>query len=116
MAQVALLEMALRGLGDFFGCDLRRESLDHLPVTPNQEFREVPRDVFISVSVGMTRLQKLIDLAGTLTVHFELREHRKRHAVFRGRKLEDFSIGPGFLCSELIARKAKDTEAIIIVM
>jgi hypothetical protein len=108
--------MCLRGFSDFFGCNLRRESLDHLPVTSNQEFREVPRDVFISVIVGMTRLQKLIDLGGTVTVHFELREHRKRHAVFRGRKLKDLGICPRFLCSELIARKAKDTEAIIVVM
>lgn len=108
--------MRFRHLGDFLRCHLRREALQHRSVATDQEFREVPDDVFLALRVGEPRLEELVDLAGAVTVDVDLRKHREGRPVFRSRELENFSIGSRFLRSKLVARKSENTESIIVVM
>ena len=45
---------------------------------PDQKFREIPNDLFLAV-VGMIRLEEPVDLAGSLTIDFDLRTWGARH-------------------------------------
>ena len=60
--------------------------------------------------------QELIDLARSVAVDLDLREHREARPVFRSGELENFRVGSGFLGTELIAGKAENTEPIVVVM
>ncbi len=106
--------MRLRRFADFFRRHLRRKPLQDLPVTADQKLGEVPGDRLVALFVGIARLEKLIDLACSVSIDLDLREHRKRDRVFRCRKLENFSVGSGFLSTELVARKCKNAETVRI--
>ena len=70
----------------------------------------------VSVRVGMTGFQELIDFAGAVAIDVDLGKHREGRAVFGRRELEDLCIGPGLLSTELIARKREDVQAVRLIM
>ncbi len=112
----AASEMRLHRLGDFFRRHLRRRALYHLSITPDQKLGEVPGDVLFTLIVGETRLEKLVDLAGSVAIDVDLRKHREGRPVFRSRELENFGVSSGFLRTELIARKTENAELIVVVV
>jgi hypothetical protein len=81
--------MRLDGFADLFGRGLRPEALQDLAVSANQEFREIPGDVFISLFVGVARFEELIDVRRPLSIDIDLREERKVGAVLRLCELQD---------------------------
>jgi hypothetical protein len=106
--------MRLRCFVDFFRRHLRRKSLQDLSVTPDQKLGEVPGDGLVTLFVGISGLEKLIDFACSVSIDLDLREHWKRDRVFRCRKLENFSVGSGFLGTEQVARDCKNAETVRI--
>ena len=100
---------------DFFGCRGRFEALQDFALFPNQELCEIPRDVFVSIATGISGFEELVEIAGVVTVHVDLREERKRRVVLGRHKLEDLRVGPRLLRAELVARKAENLETLGIV-
>jgi len=103
-------------LGYLLGSHGRFVSFDDLTVLADQEFREVPRNVFFAVGPGLGRFQIAVQIAGTGSVDLDLREHREFHVVFGGGKVGDFRVAAGLLRTELIAGEAQNTESVGFVV
>ena len=103
-------------LGYFLGRHRRLETGQDLAIRAHEEFREIPRDVLGTVRRRVPRLEEGIEIASPGTIDFDLRKHGEVDAVGRFRELQDLFVRAGFLLAELIAGKAQDREALILVV
>lgn len=98
----------LRDVGrDLFRGDLWAESLSDVAVAIDQELLKAPRDIGV---VGLAA-KPPVQLAGAVSVDFDLGEHREVDAVLGGDEFENLFVGAWFLCAELVTRKAQYGEA-----
>jgi len=106
-------------LGEFFGDRLRRrcwaKSRDDLTVSADEEFGEIPGDVLFPFLVGMTRLQKFVEFAGSATVHFDFGKERKGGVKIGFDELCDLFVTAGFLTAELIAWEGENSKSRCLV-
>ena len=79
---------------ELFGRDLRAEPTNDVALTVDEELLEVPRD---GGTVTLLRLQPDVQIAGTITVDFDLGKHRECRVVLRRGELEDLGVGARLL-------------------
>lgn len=82
----------------------------------DHELFEVPGDVGRVGIAGLSRPKQPVQLAGTIPVDFDLREHRKVDVVLRRDELEDFGFGSWLLRPELVARKPEHLNVVELMM
>ncbi len=113
---MAELEKARQLCRYFFWSDGRGVALEHGSVPSNEELGEIPNNVGVAVLVGMVSLQEVVQRSGTISVDFDLGEHWEGHVIVGGREFENLGITAGLLGAELVAWKAKNSEASILVV
>jgi len=103
--------MLLEQLSDFLGRRRRTTTREHRAIAADQELREVPGDVLVALLVRMAVLQELVEIAGSVSVYLDLREHREVDVVLGADEVQDLFVAARLLGAELVARKAEDAEA-----
>lgn len=91
-------------------------SSDNIAFTIHQEFREIPGNVFLAFSIRLGRLEHLVQIARVVAVYCYLGEHWEVDIKFAGGEFENLFVGTRFLCAELVARKRKDVETIVLII
>ena len=97
--------------GDVLGRCRRSETRDHLAVSSDQEFREIPGDVLVALFVWISRLEEFIESAGAVAIDLDFFEHRKGSIEFGPDELDDLLMGAGFLAAELVAGEGENSKA-----
>lgn len=87
----------------------------HRPVAVDQELGKVPLDRLAAQEARLLRLEVGVERVGVGAVHLDLGEDREAHAVGERAELADRGGVAGLLGAELIARKAKDDETVVLV-
>src|SRR5206468_3151689 len=81
----------------------------------DQEFREVPLDAFTAKHAGRFALEILVERVRAAAVDLDLGEHREAYFVVERAEILDLVFVAGLLVPELIAGKAQDREALVLV-
>src|SRR2546428_11613377 len=108
-------ERSFDGLG-YFGSirrGARLETFDDLAVAANQELAEVPFDV--TRERRLRPCQRDVERMPLRPVHVNLIEERESDVVLGGAELFDFLVSARLLAHELIARKTKNSEALVLI-
>src|SRR6516225_3526130 len=108
-------QLALDVRGDLLRRSRRREAPDDSSLLVYQELGEIPLDG-VAEEPTFFALQPLVQRVGAAAVHFDLRKQRKSDAVVQIAERLDFFVGARLLMSELVAGKAKNFEALIVVL
>src|SRR5665213_2320942 len=87
-----------------------------MPLTVNQEFREIPADVQLAIWIGLGRFQELIKRIGVVPVDLDFIEEGKGYVVLGGTESFDIGVGSGFLFPELVAGKAQNHESLVLIL
>lgn len=89
---------------------------DDLPRAIDEKLREVPRDVFLAVFVGLGRLQELVEIARAVPVDLDLREKGKVDVILGCGELQNLGVTAGLLCAKLIAGETENGEPLRTVL
>jgi hypothetical protein len=104
-------ENLLQAHQDLFRRKRAFETLEHLPIPSDQEFREIPGDVLVALFVWISRLEEFIESAGAVAIDLDFFEHRKGSIEFGPDELDDLLVGAGFLAAELVAGEGENSKA-----
>src|SRR5579864_2473056 len=93
---------------DVFGLGHRREAIDDLAASVDEELGEIPLNVLGAENAGLLVLEILVERVCLRSVDIYLVEHRKAHAVVHLAERADLFAAARLLLAELIAGKAQN--------
>ncbi len=108
-------ENLLQAHQDLFRRKRAFETLEHLPIPSDQEFREIPCDILLAFRSMVLCLQKFVESACPLPIDIDLGKDRKRDVVIRFDEFQDFSVAAWLLTTELIAWKSQNRESLVLL-
>jgi hypothetical protein len=108
--------MLLELLCNFLRSGSRVETSANRAIASDQELGEVPSDVLVARCVRIAVLEELVEIAGAVSVHLDLREHRKIDVELGPNEVQNLVVAARLLGAELVAWKAQDVEALGLVV
>lgn len=102
-------------LFNIFDLDAGRISFDNMAILINKERSEVPLDSFSAQETGFHFLEPLPERRSIVTVHVNFGQNGEVGVELRARERNYFLLVSGFLACELVAGKAEDGEASVLV-